>query len=124
VGVDVVLRCFPGVVGRVVMMALCGVRMMSGFLVIAFVVMPCRFFVVPGCVFVMLGSMAMMVGCFLRHAGFSFIDPAGRIAVCKSKRSYVDRQLRQDEFVVNYRKHFIRSCFVGLWRRAGDPLCG
>ena len=63
---------FASMVSREVMMAVRGVSMMTGLLVIAFIVMPCRFFVVPGCVLVVLCGMAMVVGCFLRHADFSF----------------------------------------------------
>ena len=65
---DVQFRCFRRVVGCVVGVALRRVRVVSGRLVVAMLVVSCRIAMVLGRKFVMLGSLVVMLRRLLRHS--------------------------------------------------------
>jgi hypothetical protein len=66
----VTLGGFGCMVGCMVLVALCGVGMVSRSLMVTSFVMLRRFMMMPGGVFVMMCRAAMVFRCFLRH-GFS-----------------------------------------------------
>ena len=65
---DVVLRRFRSVMRRVMKVALSGVRVVRGRLVIALFVVRSRFAVVACCVFVVFRCLVMMLCRLLRHS--------------------------------------------------------
>ena len=69
---DVVLGRFRCVMRRVMKMALCGVRVVRGCLVIAFFVVCCRFPMMACRVFVVFRCLVMMLCRLLRHSSSSF----------------------------------------------------
>ena len=69
---DVVLRRFRCVVRRVMGVALSGVRVVRGRLVVALFVVRCRCAVVACCVFVVIRCLMMMLCRLLRHSSSSF----------------------------------------------------
>jgi hypothetical protein len=72
---DVKLGGFGGVMGGVMMMAMSGVGVMRGEMMIAGFVVACGFAMMAGRVFVMLGCFVMMFGCLLGH--FVLLDVWG-----------------------------------------------
>ena len=61
------LAGFLSVLGSVIVMPVCHVRMMAGFLVIASFVLASGRLVMPGSFLVMVRGLAMMICCFLGH---------------------------------------------------------
>jgi hypothetical protein len=74
---DVQLGCLGGMVGGVMRVAVSGVSVMSGGLMIAFFVVPCGLSVMPGGVLVMFGCFVMMLCGVLGHAVLLRIGPGG-----------------------------------------------
>jgi hypothetical protein len=76
---DVVLRCFRRVMRRMMQVALRGVRVVRSRLVVAFLVVRCRFAVMPRRVFVVFRCLVMMLCRLLRHSSSSSHSNTGFI---------------------------------------------
>ena len=83
VRLNVMLGSFARVVGGMRVMPVRGVRVMSGFFVIAGLMVLGGFFVVAGCVLMVLSSVMMMLCSFLRHFCHPLIQDKTRQSIAK-----------------------------------------